>query len=576
MAFISDKAKTSFLPPAIFLVVSLAFTLPFFRKWSYIGVGDWELFCTMAAVPVKTITYFGQFPFWNPYLGGGNILFAHPEAGILSPFFLLPLIFGPVAGLKVQMFIAYFLGFYGTFLLARKIGLGGPASYLVAFTYYGSSYFALHFSIGHVPFTHFCFLPWLVLFLLKAEQNRNYIFGAAGAIALIILGNGAAIPFLYTMFFTSLLLLLLSIDQGHLRHIKRFLVAAVMGVLLAAVKFVPMCYYMLHLKWKGMPDDYVPLSVALTGLFSHHQYIFQKIGPEQYWRWHEYGAYIPPIVVILALIGAIFAFRKSRLWLIIAVFFFVFGLGHFADISLWGLFAHLPGFSAIRVPSRAFQFVVLALAVVAGFGLDYGLGRLKDSFHRARHIAVALVVLVIAFNLFINWPNLRTIKHKKPEQEVFQEEFRQEIGDKLNIYNQFQRNRGSLMTPLLSAYKASRALVMENDEVMMEYVVEGEAEVVSRRHTPNRVEYVIRPASSGIMVFGIGYDEGWYAEDGRPLFEHNELVAMRFTEQDREVVLKYRAPYVYTGLSVSLLMLAVCFLLRFNRQLGNRFKAILE
>ncbi|MBN2227295.1 MAG: hypothetical protein JW763_08000 [candidate division Zixibacteria bacterium] len=558
------------------MLVSLAFCLPFFRKWEYIGVGDWELFCTMAAVPAKTITYFGQFPFWNPYLGGGNILFAHPEVGIASPFFLLIMLFGPVAGLKVQILLAYFLGFYGTYLLARKIGLGNLASYLVSFTYYGSSYFALHFSIGHIPFTHFCFLPWVILFLLKAEGDWKYILGAAGALALIILGNGAAVPLLYTLFFCGMLMVLLSIEQGHLRHVRRFLVATVLGVLLAGVKFFPMYSYLSQNRWEGMPTDQVPLSLAFTGLFSFDQWIFRTAGSGQYWGWHEYGAYLSPAVLILAVVGAVCCLRRSRLWLILGLFFFIFGLGHFSPVSLWNLIVHLPGFSSVRSPARAFQFVVLAFAIMAGFGLDFCLNRLKTTFTQARYLAVVLVAAVIVVNLFINLPSLRTIGYKKPEPVVFQDEFRQEIGRKDDIYNQFRRNRGSLVTPWLSGYKESRGMVTPTSDVLMEYVVEGRAQVLYRRYTPNRVEYAIRSDRPGTIVFGIGYDEGWYAEDGRRLFERNALVAMRFTAQDHEVVLKYRTPYFYLGLVISLLTLAVCLLLWRRPQLGNRCKAIFE
>ncbi|UCD17286.1 MAG: hypothetical protein JSV44_12685, partial [Candidatus Zixiibacteriota bacterium] len=98
--------------------MAIIFTLPFLLRWDYIGVGDWELFTTMAAVPVKTVLHFHQFPFWNPYIGGGNVLFVHPEVGIFSPFFAMLMIFGPVGGLKVQVLLSYFLGFWGTYLFA--------------------------------------------------------------------------------------------------------------------------------------------------------------------------------------------------------------------------------------------------------------------------------------------------------------------------------------------------------------------------------------------------------------------------------------------------------------------------
>ena len=105
-----------YIPPAIFAIASILFSLPLLMKLNWIGVGDWELFVTMAAVPSQTITHYGQFPFWNPYIGGGNILFHHPEVGILSPLYILILIFGPLIGIKLKMVVCYFLG-----LLCRSL-----------------------------------------------------------------------------------------------------------------------------------------------------------------------------------------------------------------------------------------------------------------------------------------------------------------------------------------------------------------------------------------------------------------------------------------------------------------------
>ena len=94
--------KTKLIFPAIFFLLAVYYTLPFLLKYDFWGLRDWDMFTTLAAVPVGTIVHYGQFPFWNPYLGGGNILFHHPQVAVLSPFLLLYLIFGAVVGLKLQ------------------------------------------------------------------------------------------------------------------------------------------------------------------------------------------------------------------------------------------------------------------------------------------------------------------------------------------------------------------------------------------------------------------------------------------------------------------------------------------
>jgi len=574
----TDKKNTGrdYIPPILFFVISLIFVLPFLLKWNYIGVGDWELFATMAAVPAKTVLHFHQFPFWNPYLGGGNILFAHPEVGILSPFFVLLLIFGSIAGLKIQMMLAYFLGFWGSYLLARKLGLSGFASYLVSFTYFGSSYFALHFSIGHVPFTHFCFLPWFIYFLLKVSDNWKNVFGSAVAIALIVIGNGAAIPFLYTVFFSGIFVVLYSLEKKTSLFIKAYLFSVIAGLLLAAIKFIPMYYYLSQNSWAGRSDDFTPLALALKGLFSFNQIIFQNAHVDQHWGWHEYGAFISPIVVILSIAGLLFSFRRCRIWLMTAIFFFLFGLGNFMDISPWNLFMHLPGFSAIRSPARANQFVVFSIAIIAAYGLDSLVGKIKISEYSKKLTAGMIIGLIILTNFMVNLPAFKTIDYKIPEKAHFKREFRHVIGSADNIYNLFKQNRGSLSSPWLSAYKESRGLVTPNNEVMMEYVISGQLQVSGREYTPNRIEYDIVPATGGTIVFGIGYDDGWHSEDSRKVYETNGLVTTDFTVSDRRIILYYRPPYFVLGLIVSLLSIAGCLLFGLNRNFGKRFETVFK
>ncbi len=567
---------SKYITPGIFFGAALIFSLPFLLKWNYIGPRDWELFVTMAAIPVKSILYYHQFPFFNPYLAGGNILFSHPEVALFSPFFLILLLFGAIGGLKFQVLIVYFLGFWGTWLFSRQLGLSKISSYLVSFVYFGSSYFALHFSAGHMPFTHFCFLPWFLYFLLKANENRKYLLAGALSIALIVLGNGAAIPFLYSCFFSGVFILLYSIEKKNYRFLKFYFFAIFAGLLLAAVKFIPMYVELSQSPWAGKPDDFTPIGIIPAAFFSFDQYIFRELGSGFNWTWHEYGAYISPVVVLIAIIGLIYKFRDCRLWLITAVFFFIIGLGSFSDYSFWNLFMNLPGFASIRVPSRAFQFVVLSIAIIAGFGLDYIINHLKDSVSSIKHIAIALVTLILLGNFLVNLPSFNTIDYKLPQKQTFNEEFRHEIGDANDIYRLFQRNRGSLMAPWLSAYKESRGLVSQSNQVAMEYIMSGQLQVISRNYTPNIIEYEIAPTSDGKIIFGIGYDKGWSCTDGRELFEEHGLVATKFSTNDKKIVLTYITPWFYTGLIISLLTLLVFLLILFRAEFGDRFKTIFK
>jgi len=569
-----NENKRKYIPPLISFIVAFAFALPILLDWKYIGPRDWELFTTMAAVPVKTVLHYGQFPFWNPYIGGGNILFVHPEAAILSPFFLIYLIFGAIGGLKIQVMIAWFLGFWGSYRFTRRLGLSKPSSWLVSFSYFGSSYFALHFVAGHMPFTHFCFLPWLAYFVLKAEDNRKYILAGAFTVALIILGNGAAIPLLYTSFFVGMFALLSSIREKRFSYLKYFLISVLIGVLISSVKFIPMYLELRQFPWEGRADDFTAPSLLPSIFFSFNQFIFKEMGPGNNWPWHEYGAYLSPLVFALGIYGLIKMFRKLWIWMVLGLFFLIFGLGHFTDYSLWNLFMNLPGFASIRAPGRAFQFVVLSFAVMGGYGMDYIVRTQRERIHAIGKLVYIVPVLIIVINYGINFRSLTEVDYKKPAKVHFREDFRQELGGVEELYSQFQHNRGSLIAPWLSAYKPSRGIVMPDNTVAMEYILSGQAGVTSKKYTPNRVECDLNARTGGRIVFSIGYDKGWRAADSRRVYEQQGLVTVDFKQGRDHIELIYRTPHFYLYLAVSLIFLAASLAVFLNAKIGKWFKAV--
>lgn len=544
--------KTNVLYPLLFALLAIYYTLPFLYRYDYWGVRDWGLFTTIAAVPAGSIIHYSQFPFWNPYLGGGNILFHHPEVAVLSPFFPLYLIFGAVIGLKIQVLICYFLGFWGSHRLFCRLGVSPAASAMSSVAYFGSVHFVLHFAEGHIPFTHFCFLPWFVYFVLLSVEKRKQLAPAALALALMILGNGAAVPLLYTVTFSSLLFALMSLERRKLAYFRNLAVAAVAGAALAAVKSLPMVIYLVQNRWERGPEESIPLS-ALAGIFfGFNHSLYARNFADQYWSWHEYGAYISPILIIFALAALFHNLRKHKVWLVLLLFFLVLGLGNFGSLSPWALLSHLPGFSSARCSGRSFQFVILSAAVLGGFGFDYLREKLSSSCRWLKLTLPAAAGVVILTNLGFAVPIMMSAFNKKPEQVFRSPVFAHVIDDKPQAYKNYLANRGSLIAPWLSAYHPSRALVDENDKVLPDHVLIGKAEVMRRLYTPNRIEYELDAAEGGQIVIGMGYDVGWKASDKRSVYEKRGLIAFSFQPGRSQVSLSYRTPYFYTGLIISL------------------------
>jgi len=93
---------------AFFAVVSLVFFFPMLTSFSNWGLYDWDQHFFYHASPRLSILDYGQFPLWNAHYCGGNPLLANPQSGFLSPFFPLVMLFGAVAGLKLQVILYFF------------------------------------------------------------------------------------------------------------------------------------------------------------------------------------------------------------------------------------------------------------------------------------------------------------------------------------------------------------------------------------------------------------------------------------------------------------------------------------
>ena len=546
--------KSHLTYPLIFFGLALLYTLPFLLKLNYWGVRDWDLFTTIAAVPAGTILQYHQFPFWNPYLAGGNILFHHPEVAVFSPFLLLYLIFGAVVGLKLQVLICYFLGFWGSHRLFTRLGISSFAALLASVAYFGSVHFALHFAEGHMPFTHFCFLPWFVYFILKSVERLRHSLVAGVVLAVMILGNGGAVPLLYTLTFSALLFILLTIEQHRVMYFIGFVVATVSGILLSAVKFLPMTVYLIRNKWEGNPDESIPLTALGKIFFGLTHSLFARNFAGQYWNWQEYGAYISPLLVLLALAALVFAFKKTRIWLVLAAFFLVLGLGNFGSFSPWALLSRLPGFDAARCTGRSFQFVILSFAGLRGFGYDLLDLRISESGRRwSKTILPVVAVIIMGTNFVLAWPIMSSAFTHHPQDVYRSANFTQVIDKKMHAYENYLANRGSLISPWLSAYHPSRGLVDATNNVLPEYALSGTVKVESRQYTPNRIVYGLDAATDGELVIGMGYDPGWRAKDGRNVFEKNGVIGFPYEAGRSKVELYYRTPHFMVGLLITVL-----------------------
>jgi len=545
------EKRWRWLPYAVFLAVTLILAIPVLKNIGNWGIRDWDLFTTLHAAAVSAITDYGQFPFWNPYIGGGNILFAHPEVPVLNPLFILLLVFGPLIGLKIQILAVYFIGLTGFYKLARKIGLSFYGAFIPPLVYMLSSYLTLHFSAGHIPFHYFSAFPWLVYFYKKSLDRPIHILSTGAVVAFIILGSGAAVPLLFSLFFLFLISLF---DINRPRKFRPPIFAAgagICGLLFGAVKFFPMYDYLSRYPW--IPEGTVqttPLWVLPKMFFSMNQSPFADHIQGYVWGWHEYGAFIGPLVVILAVLGLIFYFRKDWPYLVLIVISIILALGSFRPpFSPWDLLHHLPGFESIRVPSRFILLAIFAIALPAGRGVDAVLSLFK---FRKGTLTAVIFAAVLGTHLFICMPILGETFTRHPETPERNSDFRQTVGDPNRMYTAFLANRGTIRAAWLSAYRQGRG-ILDYNNMVSEWYSDGDAvQVLRRDFTPNRITFDVQTAQGGNLVISQGYDTGWRRTDGKEVDAFHDLVSLRVEPGDKTVEIYYYPDYFNFGLLVSL------------------------
>jgi len=165
--------------------------------------------------------------------------------------------------------------------------------------------------------------------------------------------------------------------------------------------------------------------------------------------------------------------------------------------------------------------------------------------------------IVIGTNMAFAWPIMNSAFHQKPVELVRSSIFQHVIDDKAHAYQNYLANKGSLITPWLSAYHPSRAIVGPDENVLMEYFKTGEAEVIRRDYNNNEITYELNGLVPGKMMICMGYDPGWYAVDGRLLVDDQGVIALDFDKGKHTIELKYRTPYFYPGMIISLLSITL-------------------
>jgi hypothetical protein len=348
--------------------------------------------------------HLGVLPLWTPQVFGGYPIFADGEIGLAYPPALLSLLLlAPERAFVFLRLLHLWIAAVGTFSLARAWRLPRSAAVLAGLVFALGNF--LQAQIHHENIVRTA--AWLPVILVLVElglRSRGWATRASwivfAALALGMAGLGLhsqmlAIDLLALASYGALRLWIGPLgdpdsdsasDAGPDRMAwwrRLGTVAAVcapvvvLGLALAAVQLVPLLELAsFSPRGSGIPyTESAAYSLTPYGLLQLvFPFVFRGPGNLQWGLWTHWESYLyvglAPLV--LAAVGLLCVRRREVLgWGVLAGVGAIVALGQYSALNLHYLLWLLPGLSGLRAPGRFTIVVVLALAMLAAYGLAW-------------------------------------------------------------------------------------------------------------------------------------------------------------------------------------------------------------
>jgi hypothetical protein len=314
-----------------------------------------------------------HLPLWNPQISGGRPYLANAQSAIFTPFGLPALVLPFWKSLAVIAALKLFLGALGAFVLARVLGMRFGGALLSGLVFAFGTFFVVWLAW---PLTNiFPLIPWLMVLgeLIRRRPDLLSASGLAMLVALTYFGGHPESTFhalAVTSLFFAFRLLTVRPAAGRRRAAATYVLAFALGTAIAAIMLIPFAELLFHSGDLSRRQDTEPGSWPakyLGALFLHDYWgrATQQSNIEPFMQVR--GWYAGGLTLMLA--SAALIIRPNLQRVAIAAFgaltaMVVVGM----DPVFWAL-TRLPGFSTAH-NQRMLIFVLLALALLAGWGLD--------------------------------------------------------------------------------------------------------------------------------------------------------------------------------------------------------------
>ncbi len=560
--------KYKWLASAILLILITPVALaPFWFSTGKLGISDWDYYFSMHTNLWQTITQFHQFPLWNPFTCGGTSALGDPEFPVLSPLFLLELAFGTPAGLKISIYFATAIGALGMLFLAKKMNMSPLAGLTAGMGLAFGSVNLLEIVEGHQNILAFMYIPWIFLTWYIAYQSElkkkyTYIIITAILLALVFFQGGLYL----LMYMTAAFIILPFLVKDYKKAIFITLTAGILAMGLASIKLIPVFYWVHEFQDKAYASSAYTLSSIDKILLGRYLHGVEDVIPNQGSGWHEYGAYIGPVMLALAFLGFI-THRKNR---------FAQGLLITGAIALFGssfgpylkpFFDHLPFIPRSNI-ARIILFTIIPLCMLSGMGIDW----LQKKSRILKYIAVVLTTLAAIDLMSLAYP-LASQAFVLPQDatQLARADYpiaynphdfktRYEGVDYTRAYQATLAGYGTLSYCSVLGPDPAVSIITDAGHDYVSFPDNHDASFKINSWTPNKVVITATSPTDSSVVINANYADGWVV-NGKTAQNIANKVGTQIPAGTTELTFQYIPKGMIAGVMVTITTIIVALLL---------------
>ncbi len=545
------------------LITPLAL-LPFWFSYGDLGISDWDYYLSMHTNVRNTITQFHQFPLWNPYTCGGTSALGDPEFPALSPLFLFELLFGTPAGLKLSIFASTAIGALGMLHLSRKIGIGVLGGLVASLAMSFGTVNLLEIVEGHQNILAAMYIPWVLYFWYSAYTSKDtkrilHTIFVAILLALMFFQGG-----IYLLMYMAGVFLVLPIFVVNKKN--AILISCMAGVLalgLASVKIIPVAFWIQEFQDTAYASSAYTLANLNDIFFGRILYGAEDVIPNQGGGWHEYGAYIGPVIAFLAFLGFVFN-RKNKVAQALLVCAILATLISSLGPYLKPVFDHLSFIPRSNV-SRIILFAVIPLSLLAGFGIEsiQKKSRVMYVFALALLTLASVDIMSLVYPLSSQAFVLPHVTHSISPAPYpiayspFDYKTRHEGADYTRAYDATLQGYGNMTyCSVLGPQPAVEIITDEGNKGILSFSDDPEATHQIESWTPNKAVFQVHTNKKTSAILNANYAKGWFV-NGKPAKEIRNRPGIDIESGDTRLEFSYIPPGMWTGIGITVVTILV-------------------